>query len=259
MLSNVSPRRQRGLTLIELMIALVVGLIVIGAVITFTVSTIRAYGQNIASTKLTQELRTSMNVMVRELRRAGFDAGSVSRTMTGTSPSNFNTVAVNGSCVTYQYDRGDVTGATPSGSEMRALRFNSTAGTIEMKAGAGTVDCNGTTGWVPVTDPAVVQVTRFTPVIYQTRFCMDIGSTTPSSGPTVYQIATGSVRNLGLCLRARMRNDTTVARQIGNVVRVRAEDLQFVANSATACPASPAVDAMPTLAAFNTDCASDTP
>lgn len=48
----VFAQRQTGLTLIELMIAIVAGLIVIGAALTFTVSTVRAYGENIRSTRL---------------------------------------------------------------------------------------------------------------------------------------------------------------------------------------------------------------
>ena len=70
-------RRHAGFSLIELMIALTAGIIIIGAVSMFTVATMRSYSENILSTLLTQELRTSMNLVVRELRRAGHDSTSV--------------------------------------------------------------------------------------------------------------------------------------------------------------------------------------
>lgn len=251
-------RGAAGFSLVELMIAIVVGMIVIGAVLAFTISTIRAYSQNIGSTRLTQDLRTSMNVAVRELRRAGFDSGSVSRVMTDTNPSNFNSVTIDGNCVKYEYDRGEGgMGGTPAATEVRGIRWNTTTGALQMNASSAVIDCtDASDAWVDVSDPAVVEVTKFKPTIYRTRFCTDLGSTTnPVTSVTTYQIATGSVRNLGLCLRGRLRADSTVERQVGNLVRIRAEDLQFVMNSTTACPSSSAVDPVPTLTVFNQECA----
>ena len=87
---------QAGFSLVELMVAMVAGLIVIGAVIVFTISTVQAYSENIRSSRLTQELRTSMNILAREVRRAGYDSASVTRVLTATNPSNFNAVSAAG-------------------------------------------------------------------------------------------------------------------------------------------------------------------
>lgn len=253
------PRRlAAGFTLVELMISIVIGLIVIGAVIAFTVSTVRAYGENISSTRLTQDLRTSVNVITRELRRAGFDSTSVTRVLTSTTPSNFNAVNVSGNCVTYQYDRGvGGWGGTAAATELRGVRLNTATGALQLNASGTAVACGGTgSDWVDISDPQVVEITKFTPQVYQSRFCTNLATnapTPPATTPT-YQIAQGSVRNLAICVQGRLRRDNSIVRQVGNVIRIRSEDVQFVNDSATPCPAV-TVDALPTLTEFNQTCA----
>lgn len=223
-----ASRRAAGFSLVELMIALVVGLIVLGAVLTFTVTMLRSYSENIRSTRLTQELRTSMNLISRELRRAGFDSASVTRVLTPSNPSNFNTITDTGSSVAYQYDRGDGGwGGVPATTESRGIRLS--AGTVQMSAGSG---------WVDVTDPSVVEVTAFVPTLIDTPFCSEIGKTedTTVTPPKVtYQLAQGSVRQLTLCLKGRLVADPAIARQVTNTVRVRAEQVTF-GDSTTTCP-----------------------
>jgi len=239
------------------MISIVIGLIVIGAVIAFTVSTVRAYGENISSTRLTQDLRTSVNIITRELRRAGFDASSVARVLTNTTPSNFNAVNVSANCVTYQYDRGvGGWGGTAAATEVRGVRLNTGTGALQLNASGTTVNCTGSSSdWVDVSDPQVVEVTKFEPQLYLSRFCTDLGTTTPAPpAMPVYQIAQGSVRNLAICVQGRLRRDNSIVRQVGNVIRIRSEDVQFVNDSPTPCPAATA-DTLPTLTDFNATCA----
>lgn len=66
------PRRggMQGLSLIELMITLVIGLIVIGAVLGLIVSIMRSNNQTIQATRLTQELRATAAIIGAEIRRS---------------------------------------------------------------------------------------------------------------------------------------------------------------------------------------------
>ena len=59
-----------GFSLVELMIAMVVGLIVVGAVLALVVSMIRANNQTIQATRLTQELRATAAVIASEAKLA---------------------------------------------------------------------------------------------------------------------------------------------------------------------------------------------
>jgi len=65
-----APRRAAGFSLIELMVAMVVGLIVVGAVLALIVSMIRSNNQTIQATRLTQELRATAMVIASDLKRA---------------------------------------------------------------------------------------------------------------------------------------------------------------------------------------------
>lgn len=65
-------RRSQGFTLIELMISVTIALIVTGSAVALMVSIMQANGQNIASTRLTQELRTVAEVVARDIKRARF-------------------------------------------------------------------------------------------------------------------------------------------------------------------------------------------
>lgn len=64
------PIRQSGFTLIELMIAMVLGLFVVGSTIALAVSLMRSNNETIRATRLTQELRGLADVVTAEVRRA---------------------------------------------------------------------------------------------------------------------------------------------------------------------------------------------
>ena len=76
---RVAPRDCRkptGFSLVELMISIVVGLVVVAGVISVFASAVKSHTDNLRMTRLNQELRTTMTLMTRELRRAGFWGGT---------------------------------------------------------------------------------------------------------------------------------------------------------------------------------------
>jgi prepilin-type N-terminal cleavage/methylation domain-containing protein len=215
----------RGFSLIELMIALVAGLIVVGSVLAFTVATVRAYNENIRSTRLTHDLRTAMNLTVREIRRSGYDSTAVSRVLTDNNPApSFAGISItaSGDCVAYQYDRGDTL-------ENRAIKLNATTGTLQAKISASAVSCADTSGWVDVSDPSVVDITGFKVVDRKYPFCSILTANETDPDPTkwTYARADGQVRSLSLCIKGRLRSDSSVVRSIADTSRSRAESVVF--------------------------------
>ncbi len=96
---------QRGVTLIELMIALVVGLIISGAALALVAAIIKSNSDTVRSTRLTQELRATAEVIARDLRRARSDTDPISNV--GTTPllTACNTIdTTTTGCVTYGFD-----------------------------------------------------------------------------------------------------------------------------------------------------------
>lgn len=66
------PMRQRGFSLVEMMISLVLGLVVVGAALVLVVSVVRANSQTVQATQLTSELRALLGVVTKEVQRARY-------------------------------------------------------------------------------------------------------------------------------------------------------------------------------------------
>ena len=60
-----APRKVAGFSLVELMVALVAGMVVAGAMLAFTVSSVRANSDFVAAARLTQELRNTLDEEIR--------------------------------------------------------------------------------------------------------------------------------------------------------------------------------------------------
>ena len=67
---NPSIKRVAGFSLVELMVAMALGTIVLGAVIALVLSIIRSNNQTIQTTRLTQELRATASVIAADIKRA---------------------------------------------------------------------------------------------------------------------------------------------------------------------------------------------
>lgn len=83
-----SSVRNCGYSLVELMISIVLGMIVIGSVITLVVAVITTNAQTIRSTRLTQELRTLMEVIGRDAERARLMSDPISNIGNPPDPAN---------------------------------------------------------------------------------------------------------------------------------------------------------------------------
>jgi len=113
---------QRGITLIEMMIAMLLGLIVTGTIITIFISNVRSTTENVRMIQLNQELRAAMSFITDEMKRAGYSSDS--------DPSYMNTLAafdddgdgVN-DCFIYAYDT-DSSGGAVTAAETFGFRLN---------------------------------------------------------------------------------------------------------------------------------------
>lgn len=135
-MSNVQPaNRASGFSLVELMVAMVLGLIVIGAVIALVLSMMRANNQTIAATRLTQELRATAALMAADLRRSGgvVDPLTVATASNGSPNNPFAaiTTATPG-CIQYSY-------ANAEGGNFHAISLRE--GAVFLAAGATDPGC----------------------------------------------------------------------------------------------------------------------
>lgn len=104
---SISRKSIRGFTLIELMIAMVLGLIVIGAVLALSLSMIRANSGTIASTRLTQELRATAALIASELQRTGSAANPFSGKVVTFDKSKAVVDTNTANCIKYSFFKAD--------------------------------------------------------------------------------------------------------------------------------------------------------
>jgi len=257
---RLSGRLQRGVGLVEMMIAIVPGLVVSGAAVAFVLSSLQSNTEFVRATRFNQDLRSNMDFVTRELRRAGYDENAVKYVALSASnniTSPFATIKVvrdaqDNSCVIYAYD-GRTAASGGSGGpgkidvgagEVRAMRrmtrtvngrlvgvmevaqTSTAAPSLDCDAagpdyGNYPASCNDATGWCPLSDPMQIDITRFRIV--------DASVWTP---PTA--VANGSkVRDLDLTLGGVLVGANQYLREMQSSVRVRAECLRPVAASAT--------------------------
>lgn len=266
-MNNPVVRHQAGFTLVEMMVSLLAGLIVVGAVLAFALSSVRANSEYLSATRLSQDLRATLDQVAEDLRRAGYDEAAlayVSRPAGSTLASPFariftDTIATPttpASCVLYAYDR---TGGTPGvldlgNGEARGIRRvdrtinGATVGVIEIGESAGTaLSCNDGSpdytsqpfacrnGWCPLSDPTVVDVQSFT-----------IANDRPVAGGVPGLIVNASattsvlpmqVRKFRLNITGQRVGDASVSRSLRTDVRVRADCVR--AGAAVDCIAVP--------------------
>ncbi|WP_292441039.1 prepilin-type N-terminal cleavage/methylation domain-containing protein [Methylophaga sp.] len=139
----------RGFTLIELMIAMVLGLLIVGVTLTVYLSTVRGSSETLKSARLNHDLESAMSLMVNDIRRAGYWGGAVPEADIFENPFTNQDVAGSApignpsvSCFLYSYDfDADENVDT---DEYYGFKLDGT--TIRMRltgtAGNGNTDCN---------------------------------------------------------------------------------------------------------------------
>lgn len=155
------PRtRQAGLSVIELMVGLTVGLLVILAALALYASVAAGARDTLGSARLTSELRAAMDVMTGDIMRAGFGGVDFSE-------PDVSDLAVyeDGNCIVYSYD-ANLDGvlknsdcSSPGGS-CELYGFKIEGGELKIRDGDGDLaNCdpgNGT--WSAVTSGAIVEI-----------------------------------------------------------------------------------------------------
>lgn len=240
-----SIHKQSGVSLIELMIGMLVGLIVVGGVATVYVATVQSSGQTLRSSRLNQEMGALMQIMTNDIRRAGFWGAATADTVdenpfsvegqtalsvrdVGTNADAGNTGS--GDCILYSYDLNiddDVDTTDTGGSELFGFKLDSTA--VDMRTGCSAGACTAaladscTVGsWTAVTDASTVSIDALTFDLGEAK-CINVTQDAEDcyTNATVSDDLTVEIREVKITLTASLVSDSTVRATMTQTVRVR--------------------------------------
>ena len=149
-------KSQSGFTLIEILISLALGLLIIGGAFSYFLSTLKTSKELLLQSKLQQEVRSTANLIQRDIRRAGYaPVGNTNQAIVQTIwLGKTDSTLANDNCVIYRYvdERGNLRNS--------GFLLN-TDGKIYMKTSGTGNTCTVNTDWTPLTTASNVQYTQF--------------------------------------------------------------------------------------------------
>jgi hypothetical protein len=246
--------RQTGASLMEVLIAMSISLVVTASMIALMANSLGTTGRIVKMTKLADDLRVTMQMMTRDLRRSNFNSKSLycygnsqcalddinlAKTVTTEDGVPLLTLAAaidfedadndfidDDNCFAFQMDRdldGDAN-ADDAGGFRRVPDPVLGVDVIEMWTGgapaAGTSICSSADGWVQITDPEVVEITDFS--INDNLSYSEVIQTNADGTPKILQ----DVRKLRISLRGRLLLDPDIERHLEDVISVRNDMLR---------------------------------
>jgi len=202
-----TKRGQKGLSLIELMVSMAIGLIIMAAVLTMFIGMTKADNDNIKSIRLNQDLRATMGLITRNLRRAGVNRNSAVNSSTTPATNPFDNVQIfnagvedtdvdgdgerTGNCVIFTYDADD------GSNELYGYQVVNNV--VETRIGGTTCGNN----WDDLTDGSLISITNLN--FLDTRIS--------ESGVTTSYIT--------VTLTGELVRDSTVNRTLVETIKVR--------------------------------------
>jgi type IV pilus assembly protein PilW len=205
---------QRGLSIIELMVGVAIGMFIIGGAIKLFVDMFGNNRRLLLEARVNQDLRAAADIIARDVRRAGYWSAAVSA-QPASNPYAPATIA--SSSIAYSYDRG--------ASAASAAAFSLSANTIFMTVG-GVAQ--------PLTDSNAVRVTRFeitnsasaaqVTELFASCPCYAVASGAAGSCPNLGTSASrprATVRWVDVVIEGEAPTASSVRRQVVESVRLR--------------------------------------
>lgn len=231
-------RCQRGLSIVELMVGVAIGMFIVGGAIKLFVDMFGNNRRQLLEVRVNQDLRAAADIIARDLRRGGYWQGAAPalNVALGAAPAGnpyaeYGAASATASSIEYAYDRDG--NGTIDAAERGGFSFNNNQ--IYMVVGGASQ---------PLTDPGTIRITRFEIAnsasavqwteLWQHCPCVGIASGAAGSCPTVSASASRpqvGMRWVDLIIEGESTAASAVRRQVVESVRLRNDHLRG------ACPA----------------------
>lgn len=223
-----TAHRQRGLSIVELMVGTAIGLVVVSGAIKVFVDLFSNNRRQLVEVRLNQDLRAAADIIARDLRRSGYwenAASGVAVAATDNPFVNDTVTTIGANQITYAYDRNRDGILTPN-TEQSGFRL--TGSVIEMRVAGG---------WQQLTDPGSVEITAFsvqnaasaTQTFSSAEYCPCVSASTPCDPAVVAASASAPLvvkRWVNIVISGRAPTDATMTRQIVEAVRLRNDEIR---------------------------------
>lgn len=219
---------QHGLSLVELLVGLALGLFIVAVAGTLLVTQTPEQRRLAAEQRLMQDLRTAADVVTRDLRRAGHWGAAASGVWmpaaSGVGANPYAPLAPDvaaSDAANWRYSRDAVENHALDANEQFGLRLRN--GAIELGLGAGQWQSLTDSGTLVVTALEVAPTVQTIELVGHCERPCPVGD--PACPPRL------QVRRLSLAITARSSTDAAVVRSLRSEVRVRNDAVSG------ACPA----------------------
>ena len=225
---NISQKikQQSGITLIETLIGLALSMIVVSSMVALMGNSLGSATRIIQMTQLSDELRNTMSMITRDVRRANYNAAAYkcyANSECGADPmSNLaDILTINGAnnCMIFNLDRDQDGDGSADGAGGFRLSDDGGVGYIEMWVGDASPACTDATGgeWIAMTDTRFVHIETF----WVDNLASISGSVIEEGGSTLNQMT----RQIKVQIVGELLLDSNITRSVEDTIRVRNDRL----------------------------------
>ena len=215
----MTPRNaQRGLSIVELMVGVVIALFIAVAGATLLASHLRENRALLLEARLMQDLRTAADLVSRDLRRAGHWGAAIdgvwadgASSVTANPYAALAPIAAASDAASFRYSRDAIENYLVDPNEQFGFRLRN--GAIELQLGAG--------NWQALTDAGTLTITQFTVTPTVQNVSLEAFCAVPCPPASVACAPQQQVRSLALAITGRLVADASVKRSLHSSVRLR--------------------------------------
>ena len=222
-------RSSRGLSIVELLIGMAIGLFILAGALSLFAAHIASSRRLALETRFNQDLRVTLDLMTRDLRRGAYWGNALAGTLTNSAVIQRNpyagvtlTPATDPRQILYSYARDSAENSSLDSNEVFGFRL--AGGAIQMCLGGSSAStCNN---WQTLSNSDIVSISHFS--ITPTETEIDVRAacantcTDTTLAPTCPRI---QVRNYAITLTGTSTGDAALSRTLHSQVRVRNDAL----------------------------------
>ena len=218
-----APARQGGLGLLEMMVSVFLSLSAVTTMVVLMANTLGSGAVTIQMSRLSQELRASLQLMSRDLRRANYHSSFLNCFANVDCRGDLDIdayvdtihISAEGDCFWYWLDRDG--NADLSNDAVGGFRLGTVngVGVLQMRTtGNSAANCDDGESWEAITDPNTVEITSF-------MITNSDSYTETLSAAGDFQV----VEKIRLSINGRMTTNPSVQREIQDLILIR-NDIQ---------------------------------